>query len=231
MTVPAWSEEDFAAAQRYLTHHEERARVSAVLQTDSGVTVVLPYGLPGLGVTFHGVFMAAPIVLFLALLGTFLIVGVEEDWGFNAVTLALAALCGLLLWGLGKALKLLLKSRELFPRRHFVTLGSRGIGMHFRRWQLPGGNPRAAIAWEEVAQVRRGGKRFFPPALLCGVIAAETLELESAAGEKVTIPFHRRAGESGNVLACMIEEAVNAAMAGKKPSDTARSADGEVPFA
>ncbi|MFQ5672815.1 MAG: hypothetical protein ACE5G9_06960 [Nitrospinales bacterium] len=230
MTIPAWSNEDFETARRYLAGHEEQARVSAVLETDSGVTVILPAGLPGLGVTFHGVFMAAPILLFLVLLGAFLVIGVEENWGFNTITLTLAALCVLLLWGLGKVLKLLLKNRELFPRRHFVTLGSRGIAMHFSRWQLPGGSPRAAIAWEEVMQVRRGGKRFFPPALLCGITAAETLEVESAAGEKVVIPFHLRDNEPTG-FADAVEEAVKAGMAGRKRNDVVRSADGEVPLA
>ena len=93
MKLPNWSQEDFETGLHYVADHEEEAQASAILNTGFGVTVILPRGLPARGLTFHGIFMAAPILVFASVLAGFLTVGVVENWGVNSITLLLAGIC------------------------------------------------------------------------------------------------------------------------------------------
>lgn len=195
MKPTVWSNEDYETGLDYLANHEREAQSSSILETRFGVEILLPIGLPARGLTLHGIFMAAPILMFAFVLIGFLTVGVIENWGINTITLLLASLCIVLLWGLNKVLKLLLSNRELFPRRHFVTLGEMGIAMHFARFQIPIGNPRTAIPWEDVRQVQKGKPCFFPPAWLRGITTAETVEVYGREG-RVVIPFHLQKEQS-----------------------------------
>lgn len=205
MQPPPWNKQDFETALYYLADHEEEARSSAILDAGYGVTVILPHGLPSVGMTFHGIFMLAPIFIFFIFLGVVIAYGLLGG-GPSSLIALLVVVCILLFWGLTKALKLLLKSRELFPRRYFVTLGSRGIAMHFAWWQIPGRNSRAAIPWKELKSVRRG-ETFFLSALLRGATSVATVEVESLRGEKAAVPVHLPGNESAAILKD-IEEAI-----------------------
>ncbi|MFQ5450845.1 MAG: hypothetical protein ACE5E9_09455 [Nitrospinaceae bacterium] len=189
MEIATWAAQDFEIGMDYVEDHEEQATASALLETDRGLKVILPKGLPALGVHFLGIYMMAPLLLFMAVLAWLLFVIWSSAESLTLARVLWSLLCLGLFWGLTRALKLLLTNRELFPRRHFVTLGDRGIAMHFSRLHfLPGGS-RTAIPWKEVRSVQRN-KMLFPPAWLMGVPRVPALEVVSARGEKVRIPFH-----------------------------------------
>ena len=212
MKPPSWSLEDFETGLHYIANHEDEAEASTILDTGFGVTIILPRGLPLSGLTFHGVFMAAPILVFTLVLAGFIILGVLENWGINAITISLASLSMILLWGLSKALKLLLSNRELFPRCHFVTLGRKGIAMHFARFQFPIYNPRTAITWENVTKIHRGTCCILLTAFIKGITSTQTIEVQSLE-EKVIIPFHLSKRESAT-YADAIEKAIKTRMVG-----------------
>ena len=66
MTRPPWPAKDFEIAQDFLEEHEAEAKTSPIMDTRKEVVVILPAGLPGLGVRFHGGFMMAPLLVFMA---------------------------------------------------------------------------------------------------------------------------------------------------------------------
>lgn len=189
MRSEKWSGYDFDRAANYIIDHEEEAASSYLLDAGQGVMVILPFGLPALGVRFHGIFMLAPIVLFMALLLLFPIYGFLGRWELSGIPILITAICFLLIFGLYKVLKLMLASRDIFPREHFVTLGTQGIAMHFSRLHFPGGNPKAVIPWNYAGKTRKT-KIFFLPALLTGKFHVPALEITSRQGPSIFIPHN-----------------------------------------
>ena len=201
-----WISEDFETAKDYLENHEEETKISAVMDTGKGVTVVLPAGFPALKPHFIGVFMMAPLFLFMLILALLPVMGFLGRWGFEITPLMVTFGCGVLFWGLTQVVKLMLKNRELFPIEYFVTLGTHGISMHFSHFHFPWKNPRAAIPWREAESVQPAQIISFP-ALFMGIRRTLSLEITSNRGERVRIPLGH-SGENSLAAARKVESMV-----------------------
>jgi len=184
MTHADWLSSDYNAAFNFLLESDE----AGPLVEAGGVTVVLPTALPGRSPRLLGLFMAAPLAVFLATLAAFPFVVLGGPWEWSGGGWFVALLALVLFLGLLLAMKLLLKNRDLFPRSHFVTLGEAGIGMHFARWHRPLAGPAAGIPWNRVRSVSER-QTFFPPALLVGVLATRLITVEAKNGDTVLIPL------------------------------------------
>ncbi|MEE9259302.1 MAG: hypothetical protein V3U37_07135, partial [Nitrospinaceae bacterium] len=149
MTQPDWSLQDYASAQTFLAENEEQAASETVLDAGDGLTVILPAGLPAYGMRFAGLFMLAPIILFMVILILFPVLGFVTRWDITPTTLAITAGCAIMFWGFTQVLRLMFANRDLFSRICFVTLGRKGIAMHFSRLHFPFRSPRTSIPWKE----------------------------------------------------------------------------------
>ncbi len=185
-----WAKKDFESGSDHLSDHEEEARSQTILRTGDGVTVVLPFGLPGLGIRLHGFIMLAPILLFMVLLLWFPAIVFRAEWESATTPVVVTAGCVVLFWALARVLQLMSKNRDLFPRRYFVTLGERGIAMHFSRLHFPAGRAKPAISWRDAASIETCSRVYFP-AWFLGIPRVETLEVVSKDGAQVKIPFGR----------------------------------------
>ncbi len=189
MTRPPWQAKDHEIALDFLQDNEAEAKTAAILDTRNDITVVLPAGLPGLGMRFHGGFMMAPLLLFMASLTWGLVVLLLRAGAFNLDRILLTCVILALLYGLFKAMTLLCRNRELFPRNHFVTLSPQGAAMHFAKWQLPFCAAKTALPWSEVKSLSLD-RVFFLPALFTGSAWVQALRIESRQGKILRIPFH-----------------------------------------
>lgn len=187
MNPIGWNKKDYAIAYIFLSENEDESESATVLETGKDVSVILPQGLPALGVGFLGLFMSAPILVFMVILLLFPVLGFTGPWELNRNTVAITLTCGLLLFGFVKVVRLMLKNRDLFPRKYFVTLGNQGIAMHFSRLHVPSNNPKTAIPWERVRSVKKSSSLFLM-ALFLGRPIVASVEVESSDGRKLIIP-------------------------------------------
>ena len=206
MNAQNWAEQDIERGISYLADHEQEATDTTILATGDGHRILLPTGLPAYGANVVGMFMMAPILLFMLVLTLFPIQILWSGKGFSTTSIVLILLCLSLLWGLTKILRLMLKNRELFPRCYFVTLGNRGIAMHFTRLHFPFHRPRLSIAWKDIKLVKKLSHAFMP-VLFLGALRVTTVEVVSFTGEKVIIPF-RLDGEKTIATAEKIERLI-----------------------
>ncbi len=207
MTSKNWAEQDIEEAIKYISEHEVEAKSATILDTDHGITILLPQGLPAYGAHFIGIFMMAPILLFMAILIFFTIQILWSGAGLSGSSVLLTLLCLLLFWALTKILQLMMKNRDLFPRRYFATLGSTGVTMHFSRFQFPLNPPRMAIRWTDIKLIERS-KSFFLPGLFCGNPITTTIAVNASNGEQVLIPFRLPENQS-HVVAEQIETLIS----------------------
>ena len=184
MTSQNWAEKDIERGISYLADHEEQATTATIIPAGEDTTILLPSGLPVYGANITGMFMMAPLLLFIAILILFPARILWSTHGISSFTLVLGLCFLLLIWGLIKVIHLMLKNRDLFPRCYFVTLGRMGIAMHFTRLHFPFHPPRMAVTWKEIQSVRRSKSLFF------GFLRVTTLEVICSDGKKVLIPFH-----------------------------------------
>ena len=188
METPLWTAQDYERAWEYVYAHEEEVISSPIVHVDEGLTVILPHGLPALGVHFTGIFMAAPILLFIVILAFFPIMGFTTGWELSPNTLFVTAGCLVLIWGLVKILKLMLKNRDNFPRKYFVTLGRYGTAMHFSRLHFPHRDPDAFSSWKEIDSIKKC-RTFFLPAILIGTFSVSSLKILTKKGKPLFIPL------------------------------------------
>lgn len=188
MTSKNWAQQDIEWAINYVSGHETEAETATILDTGHEITILLPSGLPAYGAHFIGIFMMAPILVFMAITILFPARILWSGENMSATSALMTLVCLGLFWGLTKILKLMLTNRDLFPRLYFVTLGKQGIAMHFSRLQLPFNCPRMSILWQDIKTLK-SSKLFFLPGLLLGTPMASTIEAISHSGEKVLIPF------------------------------------------
>ena len=183
-----WASKNYDHADAYLEEHEEEIRTRAVIDCGKGIHAVLPKGLPALKIRFHGLFMIAPLPILMACVIFLPLSGFLGEWVVNGTTLGISLLCMLMLAGLMRVILIMLKVRDMFPRSYFVTLGPEGLAMHFSRIHFPTPNPKACIAWKDVASVQRTSS-FFLPALLLGRPTVPALQIISRQGPVVIIPM------------------------------------------
>jgi hypothetical protein len=210
MNAQNWAEQDIDKGMGYLEDHEQKATDANILTTDDNIKILLPTGLPAFGANVVGMFMMAPLILFMMILTVF---PLQLLWSETALTqnlIFLILLSTALLGGLVIVFRLMLKNRELFPRSYFVTLGERGITMHFSRLHFPFNRPRLSIPWKDIEVVKKNTTAFMP-ILFLGILRATTVEVISSSGEKVIIPF-RLPAEKAITTAEDIEQLI-----GQKP--------------
>ena len=189
MTQPDWSSQDYASARKFLAENEEQAASDTVLDAGDGLTVILPTGLPAYGMSFPGIFMLAPLIVFMAILILFPVLGFVTQWDITLTTLIITAGCAIMFWGFTRILRLMFANRDLFPQICFVTLGRKGIAMHFSRLHFPFRSSRTSIPWKKITSAQKTTCLFLP-ALLFGNPFADSIEvLSEKSGEKILIPF------------------------------------------
>jgi hypothetical protein len=198
MTSQNWAEKDIERGISYLADHEEQATTETIIHAGEDTTILLPSGLPVYGANISGIFMMAPLLLFIAILILFPARILWSTHGLSSFTMVLILLFLLLVWGLTKVIRLMLKNRDLFPRCYFVTLGRMGIAMHFTRLHFPFHTPRMAVTWKEIQSVRRSKTLFY------GILSVTTLEVICSDGKKLLIPF-RLPGVGSEATANSIE--------------------------
>ena len=184
MSVSHWSKIDFETASIWIAGNEEKSKDAILLKVDDDVTAILPGGLAAFSTGFHGCLMFAPLPLFMSIIALIPIIGFSSSWPLNATTLILSAGCIGMIFGLLFVTRLLLKSRDLFPRTHFVTIGDKGIAMHFSRLNYPYSDPKSAIAWKDIKSIER---KPMPSATCNGFLPKTAIEIISNNGDKVAI--------------------------------------------
>ena len=211
MNSPHWSQTDRARAQENL----EESPSAPFVDCKDGLVAVCPQGWPALGMRFHGAFMLAPLPVLMAAVLLLLVRFLSEGWVWNAITLGVTLFLLVLLFGLARAFQMLTRTRELFPIKYFVTLGTEGAAMHFSRFHFPFRDPKTWLAWKEVESVQRT-TGFFLPAWLTGRFRIPLLEIRSATGQSIAIPILQRHGQEQNMQSIekLIREKTNQA----KPS-------------
>ena len=188
MKAQNWAEKDIDRGMSYLADHEQEAADATILPVDGDTRILLPTGLPAFGANVVGMFMMAPLLLFMLVLTLFPILILWTGNSLSTTSIILVLLCLALLWGLTKVFRLMLKNRELFPRCYFVTLGARGVAMHFTRLHFPFHRPSMSIMWKDIQAVKKNTAAFIP-VLFLGALRVTTIDVVSLNGEKVIIPF------------------------------------------
>ena len=190
-SIPDWARADYESAFQQIEETDEGMHI---INSPQGVTALLPGGLPGNGFHFIGIIMMAPLFIFMALCIFFPIIVLQSEW--NSATTPFVAISGslILLWALLKVLQMMIKNRDLFPLRYFVTLSEQGIAMHFARWNFPDKPGTLTIQWKD-AQVIESKSRVYLLALLHGGLNVHTLEIVSSNGDRVIIPFRSKSND------------------------------------
>jgi hypothetical protein len=188
MNTQNWAEMDIDRGIVYLEDHELEATDTTVLSAGDELQILLPTGLPAFGANVVGMFMMAPLLLFMLFLILFPIQILWSETSPSTASMGLILVGLALLWGLTKVLQLMLKNRELFPRCYFVTLGARGMAMHFTRLHFPFHRPRMSMTWKEIQAVKKNTHAFMP-FLFLGALRVTTVDVVSSTGEKIIIAF------------------------------------------
>jgi len=188
MTNENWVSNDYDHADAYIEEHEEETKTRAVIDCGNGIHAILPKGLPALKIRFHGLFMIAPLPLLMACVIFLPLSGFLGEWKVNGTTLGISILCLLMLAGLMRVILVMLNNRDMFPRKYFVTIGPKGLAMHFSRIHFPAANSKNFIEWKGVKSVQKTSC-FFLPALLLGRATVPALQVVSHQGPVVTIPM------------------------------------------
>jgi hypothetical protein len=203
MNAQNWAEQDIDRGINYLADHENEATEATILTAGDDIRILLPTGLPAFGANVVGMFMMAPLLLFMLVMTLFPIQILWSGKALSATPAILIVVCLGLLWGLTKVFQLMLKNRDLFPRCYFVTLGAHGIAMHFTRLHFPGHRPSLSIPWKDIKSVEKNTHAFMP-ILFLGALRVTTVDVVSATGDKVIIPF-RLSEEKALITAEQIE--------------------------
>jgi hypothetical protein len=188
MNTQNWAEQDIDRGISYLAEHEPEATDTPIVKADDDTQILLPTGLPAFGANIVGMFMMAPLLLFMLVLTLFPLQIILSGNGLSITSAILIGLCLALLWGLTKVFQLMLKNRDLFPRCYFVTLGAHGIAMHFSRLHFPFHRPRMSIAWKDI-QTAKKNTHAYMPVLFLGILRVPTVDVVSSTGDTVIIPF------------------------------------------
>lgn len=187
--LSSWNKKDFESARAWVAEHEDEARTSVILKTGTGAAAVLPGGLAAFGTGIHGYMMFSPLPVMMAILIFIPLFGFNGGWPVNMITTSITGGCIVLLGALLFVTRLMMSNRELFPRIHFVTLGTEGIAMHFSRFHYPFRNPKAAIAWKDIKSLERKNNSF-SSASFFGISPITAIEAVSVKGERVSIPLN-----------------------------------------
>ena len=186
MNQEDWPTKDYQTALSHIVEHENEAASRIILPVDKGITAVL--GLPLYGAGFYGIFMLSPIILFMLVTTYFMLVILNTDSMEMQTQIFFSGGCLFLLWALGKALQFLISTRDLFPRKYFTTLSSKGVSSHYSKLHFPF-HSKVTLSWSDV-EAARVYRSLFPAGLFAGFLKANIIEITSKSGDILKIPFH-----------------------------------------
>ena len=156
-----WSENDYQIGLNFIRNNKDQANSDTILNTENDVSVLLPSGLPIFGVGFYGVFMLAPIVLFMLVISYVMFIILTANSLETQPQLLFSLVCLFFLWALTKILKLIISKHELFPRKYFSTLGPQGVASHYSKLYFPL-HSTVTIQNEEIESIRSYSTFFLP---------------------------------------------------------------------
>ena len=185
MNQEDWPTKDYETALSYIVEHEDEAASNIILPVDRGIKTVL--GLPLYGAGFYGIFMLSPIILFMLVTTYFMLVILTADSMEIQTQIFFSGGYFFLLWALGKALQLLISTRDLFPRKYFTTLSSKGVSSHYSNLHFPF-HSKVTLAWGDVATTRVY-QSLFLAGIFAGFLKAHIVEITSKDGDTLKIPF------------------------------------------
>jgi len=183
-----WSEKDYQIGLNFIRNNEDQASSDTVLNTENDVSVILPSGLPIFGAGFYGIFMLAPIVLFMLVISYLILIVLTANSLDTQTQLLFFSVCLFFLWALIKILKLIISKHELFPRKYFSTLGAQGVASHYSRLHFPF-HSTATIRNEEIESIR-SYSTFFHLGIFLGIFKVYIVEIHSKEGRILKIPFY-----------------------------------------
>ena len=186
MNQEDWPTKDYQTALSYIVEHEDEAALNIILPVDQSITAVL--GLPLYGAGFYGIFMLSPIILFMLVTSYFMFVILNLD--SMAIQTQMFFFVGylFLLWALIKALQLLISTRDLFPRKYFTTLSTKGVSSHYSKIHFPF-HSQVTLDWNDVESTRVY-QSFLLAGLFAGFLKVYIVEITSKRGDILKIPFH-----------------------------------------
>tara|TARA_B100000686_G_scaffold99758_1_gene106890 strand:- start:691 stop:1320 length:630 start_codon:yes stop_codon:yes gene_type:complete len=192
-----WAKTDYQVALNFITEHEDRNLSDPILVTEKNLAAILPSGLPLFGSGFYGIFMLAPIILFMLIIAYFIFIIINAELLKIQTQLIFSGGGLFLLLALIKALKLLISSRDLFPRKYFTVLGPEGVSAHYATWHFPA-HSKTAIKWNEIKSTRFYSS-FFLPGFLAGFLKTSIVEITSKKGTILKIPFYTNNEQTPNI--------------------------------
>jgi hypothetical protein len=186
MNQEDWPKKDYESALSYIAEHEDEATLNIILPVDQSITAVL--GLPLYGAGFYGIFMLSPIILFMLVTSYFMFVTLNADSMQMQTQILFSGGCIFLLWALGKALQLLISTRDLFPRKYFTTLSVKGISSNYSKLHLPF-HSQVTLDWNDVKSTC-AYESFLLAGIFAGFFKVHIVEITSKRGDILKIPFH-----------------------------------------
>ena len=186
MNQEDWPTKDYQTALSYIVEHEDEAALNIILPVDQSITAVL--GLPLYGAGFYGIFMLSPIILFMFVTSYFMFFILKSDSMVIQTEILFSGVCFFLLWALGKALQLLISTRDLFPRKYFTTLSAKGVSSHYSKLHFPF-HSQVTLDWNDVESTRVY-QSFLLAGLFAGFLKVHIVEITSKRGDILKIPFH-----------------------------------------
>ena len=183
-----WSEKDYQIGLNFIRNNEDQANSDTILYTDNNVSVISPSGLPIFGAGFYGIFMLAPIVLFMLMISYLIIIVLTANSLETQSQLLFSSVCLFFLWALTKVLKLIISKHELFPRNYFSTVGTQGVAGHYSKLHFPF-HSTVTIKWTEIKSIR-SYSTFFLPGFILGIFKVYIVEIHSKEGRILKFPFY-----------------------------------------
>jgi len=195
MNKEDWPIKDYQTALSYIVEHEDEAALNIILPVDQSITAVL--GLPLYGAGFYGIFMLSPIILFMLVTSYFMFLIINADSMEMQTQILFLGGCFFLLWVLGKALQLLISTRDLFPRKYFTTLSAKGVSSHYSKLHFPF-HSQVTFDWDDVESTR-AYQSFLLAGLFAGFLKVHIVEITSKRGDILKIPFYIPSGQAISV--------------------------------
>ena len=108
-----------------------------------------------------------------------------------------------MLWALGKALQLLISTRDLFPRKYFTTLGANGVSSHYSKLHFPC-HSKVTLAWSDI-ETTRAYPSLFLAGMFAGFFKTNIIEITSKSGDILKIPFHAPSDQATSVADTILD--------------------------
>ena len=201
MNQEDWLIKDYQTALSYIGEHEDEAALNIILPVDQSITAVL--GLPIYGAGFYGIFMLSPIILFMLVTSYFMFLIINADSMEMQTQIFFSGGCFFLLWALGKALQILISTRDVFPRKYFTTLSEKGVSSHYSKLHFLF-HSQVTFEWDDVESTR-AYQSFLLAGLFVGFFKVHIVEITSKRGDILKIPFYIPSGQAISVSDAILD--------------------------